>query len=134
MNYLKNMQKIKAAFSLLFFMTCISSFAQQPLSSSALDQVRKNNLSNKVHEYDGVKIKYEVVINSVKVSAEDSTGVVQDIMTIPGAVDCVYDPRSYSLIIKSDKGNKYLTIAGIQNILVSHNVHIMSYQEILYKN
>lgn len=134
MNHFKNMQKINALFSLLLFMTCFSSFAQQPLSSSALEQIRQDNIRNKVYEYDGVKIKYEVVVNSVKVSVEDSLGIVQDLIKIPGGVDCEFNPKTYLLVVKADKSNKYLNIVGIQNVLLAHNLHLMTYQEIVYKN
>ncbi len=128
------MRTIKTIFSLVLFMICSGLFAQQPLSSAALEQIRQDNIRNKAHEYDGVKIKYEVVVNSVKVSAEDSLGIVQDLIKIPGGVDCEFDPRTYLLTVKTDKSNKYLNIVVIQNVLLSHNLHLMTFQEILYKN
>ena len=134
MNKLKNMQQIKAVLSLLFFTISFSLSAQEPLSSSALEQIRQDNLRNKAYEYDGVKIKYEVVFNSVKVSPEDSLGIVQDLIKFPGGVDCEFNPKTYLLIVKTDKSNKYLNIVGIQNVLLAHNLHLMTFEEILYKN
>ena len=131
MAHLKNIQKIKTTLSLLLFMTCYSLSAQQPLSSSALEQIRQDNIRNKVYEYDGVKIKYEVVVNSVKVSVEDSLGIVQDLIKIPGGVECEFNPKTYLLVVITDKSNKYLNIVGIQNVLLAHNLHLMTFQEIL---
>ena len=107
---------------------------EEALSSLELEQIKKNNIQHKTYEYTGVKIQYAVVINSVRVSPEDSTSVVQGITNIHEGVECFFNPRTYSLIVKSDKSNKYLNIVEIQNVLLANNLHLMTFQEILYKN
>lgn len=128
-------QNIKIIFVLVWFFSFTkASFSQEALSAATLEEIRQGNILNKVHEYDGVKIKYEVVFNSVKVSYEDSLGIVQDLSKIPGGVDCEFNPKTYSLVVRTDKGNKYLNIVGIQNVLLAYNLHLMTFQEISYKN
>lgn len=107
---------------------------EEPLSLSAIEQIKQNNIQNKMYEYSGIKIRYDVVVNNIRVSSDDSTGVVQDLIKIPGNVECIFNPRTYSLIVKSDKSNKYLNIVQIQNVLLAHNMHLMTFEEILYKN
>lgn len=127
----KNMKIFFVLF--LFFSFSKATFSQEALSASAVEEIRQANILNKVPEYDGVKIKYEVVFNSVKVSYEDSLGIVQDLSKIPGGVDCEFNPKTYLLVVRADKSNKYLNIVGIQNVLLAHNLHLMTFQEILYK-
>jgi len=104
-----------------------------PLSNSEIIQIMDANKEKGLPVYTGINSEFVIQTNVTPINAADSAKVIANVMTLPNAVSCAFQPSKHSLVVKIKKVENENTIKLIKEKTVPYKVYITNYSEIIYK-